>query len=952
MDAIVNSVRIKYNERRISVEQKQPWSRESNGLVRLQLVNKKKEFSSSTNARRGEDKKSTPLAYGDLFKAESGERPVRKVLVEGGAGIGKTTLTVSLSEDWACKKLFQKFELLLLLPLRHEKIALAHSLPKLLEFFHSDEEVRISVDSYLKKKEGEKVLVIADGWDELSKSQRSKDSFFYKLFFVDFPLMSVVVTSRPSASAPLHNLACIDRFVEIKGFNENDIKEYIQSEFATDQEKAQRLLEQLEYNPLIESVCRIPLNCAIACHLWHTLKEKFPSTMTQLYEKIILLFVCRNLRKLQAYGPTFSMANFNDLPEGLQKSWWLLCEFAFKALEKDQIVFSKQQLPEISKEGGEQVFCFGLLQTVETVLASTSEVSYNFLHLTFMEYLAALHLSKQPLDSNWFVLFERFDMFARFFFGIRFCVLKSGADISDVKQIINSKDVVIEGLSLCHCVFEAQNATVNSVVQFDGYLGDTENPHDCAALLYVIANMQECSNLAISFEDSGVRENQIKQLADVLASKHGKLQVGVLNLSGNKLTDKIVSYLFNKTSVAFQSLTDLDLHDNKIGAESIKSITTAPSSSGCTLSNLDLSSNLLEVSGLQALDNALREGVLSKLQCLFMSGSLTSDADSNALCLISFVEALSAHCPHLIELDLSRNRLGVPQATALARGISRLQQSHSANDSGLILYLNQTNIGDEGLSAFVNSVEGVCRFRWLCLRGNDIHATGVSCLADAVCSEKIVIRNGLYLRDNVLGHEGALAVGRILSSNPDCQLDCLECELTTAGGGLPNTDPLNLGSNISSETVKQELCQMPQNNTVSLSTNNYGITSDGHIQLLKTLESSFCDSNLRSWHLDNNQISDDEVSTLTDHLRSPLPKIHLDDNQFISELSESESTSSSAGGHLSSPASLSQSSLKSSSDDHIKGTKDSLSMSHPPQRPHHLTTSQSTEEPIVDQKGK
>ena len=476
----INSIKTKYKGRLINRE-KQWLIRHSSKLVRLQLVNKNKVEGSSTSTRRGEDGKSTPLAYCDLFKPESGKvEPVYKVLVEGGAGIGKTTLSVSLSEDWMYGKLFQEFELLLLLPLRHEKVARAGSLAELLKLFHTSPRVCESVTSYLEDEEGENVLVIADGWDELSEPQRSEDSFLYQLLFVDFPLMPVVVTSRPSASVPLHNLVCVNRFVEIKGFGEDDIKEYVQSEFASDQEKAQHLLEQLEDNPLIESVCSIPLNCAIVCHLWHTLKGDLPSTMTQLYEKIVLHFVCRNLRKLPAYGPTFSMESFNDLPEGLKKSWSNLCEFAFKALEKDQIVFSKKELPKISKDCNEQVLCFGLLQSVETVLALTSEVSYNFLHLTFMEYLAALHLSKQPLDRSWLKLFDnyRFGIVLRFFFGIRFCSSNSSTDIGDVKLAMQ----YVGGLSLCHCAFEAQNAIVNSEVQLDIELCWPHNPHDCAAL--------------------------------------------------------------------------------------------------------------------------------------------------------------------------------------------------------------------------------------------------------------------------------------------------------------------------------------------------------------------------------------------------------------------------------------------------------------------------------------
>ena len=826
IEEFVTSIRKKYKGRLINRE-KQWLIQHSSKLVRLQLVSKNEVESSSTSTRRGEDGKSTPLAYCDLFKPESGKvESVNKVLVEGGAGIGKTTLSVSLSEDWAFDKLFQKFELLLLLQLRYEKVATAGSLPELLKLFHSDEEICKSIDSYLRRKEGENVLVIADGWDELSESQRNEDSFLYKFLFLDFPLMPVVVTSRPSASAPLHNLACVDRFVEIKGFDEDDIKEYVQSEFARDQEKAQRLLEQLEDNPLIESVCSIPLNCAIVCHLWHTLKEDLPSTMTQLYEKIILHFVCRNLRKLPAYGPTFSMESFDDIPESLKKSWWNLCEFAFEALKCHQIVFSKKELPEISKDGDEQVLCFGLMQSVETVLALTCEVSYNFLHLTFMEYLAALHLSKQPLDSRCLMRLSsfRFHMVLRFFFGIRFYSSNNGADIGCVKLAMQH----VDRLTLCHCAFEAQNVIVNSEMQFDGELGYPRNPHDCAAVLYVINNMKKCSGLKINFNFNCVRDKQIRILADVLARKNGELQVKRLWLSDNKLTDDTVSYLFKHASDAFQYLTSINLRENNFGVESIKSLTTAlakSSSNGCTLSEL---------------------------------------------------------------------------------------------------FLFSSNVGDEGLCVFVDNLEGECHVERLYLSDNAIHATGASCLADAVCSGKIVIKDSLNLDRNGLGLEGALAVGRMLSNN-HCQLDRLDlckCELTTAGSSLPNTDPLNLDSNISSETVRQQLCQMPQNNTITflildyntftgngihilagfmclcssldvLWTCNCGITSDDLRQLYEILKSSFSGKPLNEllcWSLEDNKIDVDGISTL-EHILSLFPRLYgigLSDDFIVSEEMEEE----------------------------------------------------------------
>ena len=254
--------------------------------------------------------------------------------------------------------------------------------------------------------------------------------------------MSVVVTSRPSASAPLHNLTTIDRFVEVLGFSKEHIVKYIQSEFASDQEKAGHLLEQLENNPLIESVCSVPLNCAIICYMWNTLEKALPTTMTELYTKIILNFVLRNIRKTESL---LSLSNFDSLPADLQHSWWLLCEFVFQALEKDQLVFSQEELEAFFPEGlalDKKILCFGLLQSAESIGLGKS---FHFLHLTFQEYLGALHLARQPankqldffrsLDPKDLLTPSRFAVIIKFFFGL-FDGLKTDI-IAFIKQIFD-----------------------------------------------------------------------------------------------------------------------------------------------------------------------------------------------------------------------------------------------------------------------------------------------------------------------------------------------------------------------------------------------------------------------------------------------------------------------------------------------------------------------------------
>ena len=930
MDKFVPSIKKKYKDRLINREKQWPPCH-SNKLVKLELVEREK----------GGQKidKRTPLTYGDLFKEESRKKAIRKVLIEGDAGIGKTTFSTSISEEWSHDKLFKEYELLLLLPLRHKKVASAGSLPELLQLLHPSPGVCESVARYLEEGEGEKVVIVADGWDEVSESNQQEGSFLYQLLFETFPLMSVVVTSRPSASSPLHRFPCIDRFVEIKGFSKEDIKEYIKSEFPSDEKKGGDLLEQLESNPLVESVCSVPLNCAIVCHLWRCLEETLPSTMTQLYTKIILNVMFRNIQKNDAFKNILSLSNFNALPKDLQQPFWRLCEFAFQMLKKNQIVFSQEELVEFLPQGlalDDKILCFGLLQSVETVLETGHGVSFHFLHLTFQEFLASLYISRQPPETQLEVFrahcSERhFTLIWRFFFGICFSSTELEAKC-DNKQVVLGLDHCVANkdnkISLCHCAFEAHNDVVNCEVihilcaSYPATFGSPRTAHDCAAVLYIIANMQEWSGMEIDFSNSGVRENQIKTLTDILASKHGKLQVEKLRLSGNKQTDKCVSDLFNRASAAFQSLTELDLRGNRIGSESIKSIASTlakSSSSGCQLSRLDLSHNPLGVSGLQTLEDIVCDILLSMLEFLYLAGCLTCDADTNAAWLTTFVEALSPHCPHLERFVLSENNLGVPGASALGRVISKLHHHSQSNDRLNVkflssMFLNKICLGDKGLCAFVENFECIHHFDWLDLRDNGIHAAGIASLAAAVSSGKVVMGedSDLDLSDNPLGLEGTLAVGRMLSSS-HCQprtVNLSRCKLTTEGGGLPNTDSLNVGINISGETVRdvgQQLCQMPQNNTITwlvLDVNSFtgegihilagfvhlcpclenlysrdcGITSNDFLLLLdnltklKSSSPSLC-SKQESWYLDSNRIDDSGVYGLINHLTSLFPRL-------------------------------------------------------------------------------
>jgi hypothetical protein len=543
-------------------------------------------------------------------------------------------------------------------------------------------------------------------------------------------------------------------------------------------------------------------------------------------------------------------------------------------LEKDELVFSQKELEAFFPQGLPSDKRFGLLQSAETLGVGKS---FHFLHLTFQEYLAAMYLARQTTDKQLEIfqshLVNHSIMLLKFFFGLN--------DFTTGRAIISTilhnmpEDKVWNILSdtpltLWHCAFEAHDNSVNDeIIQFIIsssrhnqnmiQFGYPRTSHDCAAMFHVLANMPKCdSDIVIDIGDHfGFKDNQVKELIGIVASKKGKLQITELNLAnGSRLT----------------------------------------------------------VSGLQTLEKAICDDLLPSLESFRIGGAFTFDTNSNVKWVTAFVEALSAHCPNLDYLSFSDNNLGIPGLSAMLK----IRDHHSTCSLGL----DNTNLGDEGLATLSESLEGYMLD--LRLADNGIHASGVSYLADAVCSGKVEISHELVLDDNPLGLEGIMEVGRMLGSR-HCtftQIELCNCNLTTAGpgGGLPNTNSLNPVSIISYEAVGQQLCAIPQSETIiyieldgnsftgegihvlagflhlcpyqaALYTRDCGITSDDLIWLLGKLtqfKSSYpspC-SKLVGWFLEQNQIDDRGASALMDHLPTLFPRlgVHLHNNPVSSEM--------------------------------------------------------------------
>ena len=342
-------------------------------------------------------RKKTELKISDVGKYESRNKITKladSILVEGAPGVGKTTFAWKMSQEWANGKLLQEWSIVLLVQLRDQGVREAKTLHDLL--YHPDPAVRQSICDEIMGNYGKSVLVIIDGYDELSDSQRECSSIFQQLVTRKLlPRVTLMILSRPIATRTLPKQFSehIDQHIEILGFTEENIGCYITSACSDDPGLTKTLNSYLSSHPFTYSLMYNPLQCAIVIDLyrihWKCEDKKFaPRTMTELYTDLVRTLLLRYLSTHPEYSQrNWLIAEFTDLPDEVYEQFKALAQLAVRGIEERVYVFDSG-VPEES---------LGLMHRVEEVYPGRGRsVSYSFLHLTLQEYLAAYHWSQQP----------------------------------------------------------------------------------------------------------------------------------------------------------------------------------------------------------------------------------------------------------------------------------------------------------------------------------------------------------------------------------------------------------------------------------------------------------------------------------------------------------------------------------------------------------------------------
>ena len=379
-----------------------------------------------------------------------------KILIEGEPGIGKTILSSEIAVQWADKILLDDKALLFLLFMRQPETKSISNVKSLVEhFFYDDIPLVNEITEWLINSNGKHLTIILDGYDEASRYSAFFDFVNELIAHRTLPECGLVITSRPAESSYLHDR--VNCRAEVLGFTEQTRQQFInlyiekqEKEKQIYQTNKQDIIKQniakkteiiqklLKNSPIINTLCYIPLNITMLLLCLTESEEEIdlPTTTTTLYEKFIIITIKRFLHRQPGF--TAPVTGFQDLPQEYYQTFLQLSKFAYSVSDSMQLVF---ELTEIEKNCQNFITHgngLGLLKPacfLNTGVQS-AYVSYNFLHKSIQEYMAAYHISL-PSGTLATLLNKRFWDSSYFNIWIMYVGI-TGGEQRDFKQFLSS----------------------------------------------------------------------------------------------------------------------------------------------------------------------------------------------------------------------------------------------------------------------------------------------------------------------------------------------------------------------------------------------------------------------------------------------------------------------------------------------------------------------------------
>ncbi|XP_030837030.1 NACHT, LRR and PYD domains-containing protein 6-like isoform X1 [Strongylocentrotus purpuratus] len=368
----------------------------------------------------------------------NGEFP-KRIMVQGEAGAGKTTLCAKIAWDWIEGRHSSDFVWVLIVPLREFK---QHTIGQIAKsYLAKDNPATVSQITEYIRSNPDKVFIAFDGLDEVSvkimktescesqptdqmllqpsqrcvtsseacgSSSETGDIGLADILCSDqLASCSVLVTTRPWRAVQIRSdgdLTKLYTFIHVEGFNRKNLSVYIHKYFPKNKGKANQLIQFISENDVIsEDMARYPIYVAMLCLMWKELDEqklkkmKSLKTFSQIF-KTMIVFLKEHYaqKKVKNVGSPSLISYLEKIDELLGP----IAKQALTGLLENTLVFSEDDF-KICPESKDTACRVGILSQEDRITAVMDtherhahvQLPVFFPHKLFQEYMAGVHLA-------------------------------------------------------------------------------------------------------------------------------------------------------------------------------------------------------------------------------------------------------------------------------------------------------------------------------------------------------------------------------------------------------------------------------------------------------------------------------------------------------------------------------------------------------------------------------
>ena len=234
------------------------------------------------------------------------QRGSKRLMVQGEAGSGKTTLCAKIVLDWIKEHRFEEFTMVLVVPLRESDNCTIGEIAK--GYLRKNNPATVSqLNRYILGSQ-ENVFILFDGLDEFkyevsrpsdTKQEADTDTQYENMRPGDIikseqlETCPVLVTTRPWKAATIRWEEKVRKaytFVRLDGFSQSNLSNYVLKYFQDDEERGNELIQFMEENDVIkENMAPYPIYAAMLCLMWREGDSK----------------KCKNMQRLQTFSQVF-----------------------------------------------------------------------------------------------------------------------------------------------------------------------------------------------------------------------------------------------------------------------------------------------------------------------------------------------------------------------------------------------------------------------------------------------------------------------------------------------------------------------------------------------------------------------------------------------------------------------------------------------------------------------